>query len=624
MAQELDRNSVLFFKVLFVKVDPAKRLTLHSQVQHFLRKSPTRDFFNCVKPTSSRVRSQISKALMLTLFLALFVSRAALVPVWGSSEAREAHVAELVAHGAEFVSGSFNSGAWILPLRNGFVPSKPPLLHWLGALLISLLGCTGLQAARFVSAAAGIATVAIAANYAASQTRIARANEIWWLTAGVLLSSYGFFSLASDARVDMLLCFLVTGAGITILSGLDRISDALPAGREEAVRSMQYRAATWIGLAVLAKGPLGLAFPGLFALVAIAFRKRSAMTPSLWPTLIPRLGPLILVLLIATPWYLAAIAQGGGSFLERQIFFENIARFTGGDGINSRPWYFYLPVFISTAFPWSVFVVFAAALSLHAPEKYFRTPISAVWFVGVLVLSLSDGKRASYLLVLLPWVGMHAAHIIERFFAATERAIFWDRILARSFEMLGLMSIVFAGIAIGQRRFSSSRLWELGYANVSPALVLGASCVVGWLVCVTLIFRAVGKTSPLQSIGVQICALAGFAVCIASTGLAVKAAIKGYDRTASRIAERVATAPLYAVRTRFDERLDPILYLLRQPVAILDPSTKRASLPDKGFILADKSWLLTRGFINESFLEQFPQPNSELALVAGGSVGIEP
>ena len=48
----------------------------------------------------------------------------------GGSEAREAQVIEVI----------LRSNEWVLPLRNGIIPSKPPLFHWTGAALALIAG----------------------------------------------------------------------------------------------------------------------------------------------------------------------------------------------------------------------------------------------------------------------------------------------------------------------------------------------------------------------------------------------------------------------------------------------------------------------------------------------------
>ena len=63
--------------------------------------------------------------------LLLFFWGLGAVPFYTRGEPREAVVVWEIC----------STGEWILPLRNGTeIPSKPPLFHWLGALLAKALG----------------------------------------------------------------------------------------------------------------------------------------------------------------------------------------------------------------------------------------------------------------------------------------------------------------------------------------------------------------------------------------------------------------------------------------------------------------------------------------------------
>ena len=64
------------------------------------------------------------------LYSILQITFLGLAAIGGSTEAREAQVVETI----------LREGEWILPLRNGIIPSKPPLFHWVAALLSILLG----------------------------------------------------------------------------------------------------------------------------------------------------------------------------------------------------------------------------------------------------------------------------------------------------------------------------------------------------------------------------------------------------------------------------------------------------------------------------------------------------
>ena len=51
-------------------------------------------------------------------------------PIWNRGEAREGLVVQGIVHNQQ----------WILPFRNGELPSKPPLFHWIAASGASVLG----------------------------------------------------------------------------------------------------------------------------------------------------------------------------------------------------------------------------------------------------------------------------------------------------------------------------------------------------------------------------------------------------------------------------------------------------------------------------------------------------
>src|SRR5262249_1186610 len=90
-------------------------------------------------------RLNIRFGLLLTLLhFAIVAPLISLPQIGGSSEAREAHVVKIIA----------TTGNWLLPIRNGLIPSKPMLFHWLGA-AIANLGVDPLLAARLASSLFG-------------------------------------------------------------------------------------------------------------------------------------------------------------------------------------------------------------------------------------------------------------------------------------------------------------------------------------------------------------------------------------------------------------------------------------------------------------------------------------
>ena len=70
------------------------------------------------------------KLLFAVIFAGLLLRVLFAPPIWNRGEAREGLV----------VLGIVHNQQWILPLRNGELPSKPPLFHWVAASASLILG----------------------------------------------------------------------------------------------------------------------------------------------------------------------------------------------------------------------------------------------------------------------------------------------------------------------------------------------------------------------------------------------------------------------------------------------------------------------------------------------------
>jgi hypothetical protein len=112
---------------------------------------------------------------------------------------------------------------------------------------------------------------------------------------------------------------------------------------------------------------------------------------------------VILALVLATGWYVVAVARGGEGFLDRQILQENLSRLVGGSG-HSHPIYYYIPYLFSQALPWGLFLplmlwdLFKTGLRTGDDRLFLK-----LWFAVMFVFfSVAAGKRAVYLLPLYP------------------------------------------------------------------------------------------------------------------------------------------------------------------------------------------------------------------------------
>ena len=317
--------------------------------------------------------------LLLLCFL-LYFWELGRIPFYNYEESKEALIVwEIV-----------NDGGWILPRRNGTeMPLKPPLFHWIGA-GISLLGGQ-------VSEFAVRAPSAFAASAAVVLTFFC--GQAWWswrvglFAALILATSPEWARWAIHARSDMLLVFFMTAAMLSFFQLWQE-----RAGR----RSLVYVFYTSLGLAILAKGPLGFLLP---VLVIIAFLAERRDLRFIWRMKL--VGGSLVMLLIAASWYVLATAQGGGEFVSRQILDENVFRFFAseqGGPSRDHSFYYYVPTLCAGMLPWSLFfpaliyVLYRSHGRDDAKSRYLM-----IWCgVELLFFSLASGKRSNYILPLYP------------------------------------------------------------------------------------------------------------------------------------------------------------------------------------------------------------------------------
>jgi 4-amino-4-deoxy-L-arabinose transferase-like glycosyltransferase len=507
--------------------------------------------------------------LGLVLYLALQVMCIGVPIISGSSEAREAQVVDVI----------LREGSWVLPLRNGVIPSKPPLFHWFAALISMVLGGVSEFSVRIASqlaAAVCIALVAAAAYRLASLLRTFQGSvhprRAALLAAGVLSLTYGFYIMGCQAMVDMTFTVCVWASLVSLLYGIKRADE----GIEKANIHPFGRALFWLFacVGVLARGPLGLLLPLALATTAGFIVVGIKRTVALICT--PTIGWLAFA--IPVLWYLCAYSVGGEAFLERQILFENLKRFSGGEFVNSEAWWFYVPSLLRTTFPWGLILLWIVTVesrrgrSLSYPNEralYRWTPVLLLG-VGVFLFSLSSGKRHSYLLPLLPLValqlGIEISSLLERGGVGVRQRLLRA---ARNVEVtLGSVAIVtFAGLSLSVASgLVSSNYFQDAYGAASHVLARMGGIILG----ISLVSFVVIRRS-LNSV----CASAWLMMLVLMTtvvaaGSSVKGYFKGFDVMSSTWLETIGQGDELAVlKHPFDEYFDPMLFYVRRPVRLI-------------------------------------------------------
>ncbi|HKA34829.1 MAG TPA: glycosyltransferase family 39 protein [Candidatus Binatia bacterium] len=322
---------------------------------------------------------------LAAIFIALAAWTYLLPPIWNHGEAREGLVVQDIVRDHE----------WVLPDPNEGIPSKPPLFHWIGAVLAIAFGLSDWTVRLPSALAAGaMATMTFMLGKAIGGRRTG------WLAVGALLGMYEFWVSGTEARVDMVFATCVT-ASLTGFFFWQRD------GREWG------RAVCYLGAAcaVLAKGPAGAAFPALVIIAFLIVDKRPKQLWRLWS------WPWVaLTLAIDIGWYAGAYHIGGKPFLEVQIFRENFDQVLGTNGFSTRHGKFAAFGWLATRlFPWNLaLLVGLLRRTRGSREDSTGRFLHSWWMVIFVIVFLSTIKRAIYLLPAYPAVALLAGRELAR------------------------------------------------------------------------------------------------------------------------------------------------------------------------------------------------------------------
>lgn len=364
----------------------------------------------------SDARTTVRDLSLLTLLVLVVLAWPLAAPPIGThGEAREGLVVQHVV----------DHGRWVLPLRNGEVPSKPPLFHWIAASASRMAGAS--DAMVRVPSALG-AWLVLMLVYVVGVAAGGRASG--WFAVGALAGMHTFFESATEARVDMLFTAGVTLALVAFLrwdhprvgpsGGPDSPRGYTHWGEDAAradpawARVVCYGA---VGAAVLTKGPAGAVLPLLVIVAFLAREGRLGRVRDLWS---PRLAVGVAAVIVG--WYALATAIGGGDFLARQIFHENVDRFVGRGVFGMHGGRSRLAMVENLAtdlLPWNLVLVWAAVRWWRGErEDGVGRFLHTWWIVILLFFTAAYGKRGVYLLPLYPAVALLAGRALARLWSA--------------------------------------------------------------------------------------------------------------------------------------------------------------------------------------------------------------
>jgi 4-amino-4-deoxy-L-arabinose transferase-like glycosyltransferase len=362
---------------------------------------------------------------------------------------------------AEGAREMVESGDWITPRFNYELRfQKPPLTYWLIAACYRLLGVSEF-AARLPSAT--LAALSLLVTYGVGKALFDR--RVALLGSLALATGLGHIHTAQSATPGIIFTFFIWLS----LLGFVRAYTAPQTGARWLL--VAYGAA---GLAVLAKGPGGIALPALAGLLFLLVNRnlRALKRLGLW-------WGIPLAVAIPAAWYVAVYQIHGLEPIRLLLLEENIQRYTSFAPKRGPLWY--TSVWPVEFFPWALLVAPAGLYALLRGRRRGAggTGLRFCWaaLIGWFVFfSVARDKAGHYIMPLHMPAALVVAHMFARL---AERPARGSRIVGRLAGFLAVCSmlLLLAAVAFVLVEVAPAAGWEAGFwagpAAVAALLWIG-------------------------------------------------------------------------------------------------------------------------------------------------------
>ncbi|HEY4259377.1 MAG TPA: glycosyltransferase family 39 protein [Schlesneria sp.] len=380
----------------------------------------------------------------------------------------------------------YERGDWIVPTFNAQLRTdKPILIYWWMQLSFRLFGVSEFSA-RLGSALLAVGTVFLTYHMG----RKLYSPPIAFLAALILATSLLFSVLGRAVTPDATLisCLMLVFSSYIWAVAARRGGhfcgvDSAPQQIELVPQSMWTAVPMFVamGLAILAKGPIGVLLPctiiGLFLLINrrnqdLAVGQLSSPTGSWWQRYAqvvlqvfrPRqffqtvlamrlIRGVLIVMAVALPWYVLVGLKTDGAWLKGFLGDHNLGRFLEPKENHSGPIFYYAVVLLMGCFPWSVFLPLAVWQlrsrlikgAAWSDSDRLLACWTGVWFV---FFSLARTKLPNYVLPMYPALALVTARFLHEWtLSAVGTGMVSFRHCLRALSMVGVVIIVGIPIA---------------------------------------------------------------------------------------------------------------------------------------------------------------------------------
>ena len=433
-------------------------------------------------------------SVLLILFGVAFFQFLGRVPLIEPDEGRYAEIPREMLELGNFITPHLNYVKYF---------EKPPLHYWLNALSFTIFGQNEF-AARFPGALMGLLTVLLTCQV--GRRLFGRREGL--LAALILGTSIGFIIQARIDITDMTLtCTLSSALAFFIVAAREGES------RKDLYYHLFYLSAA---LAVLAKGLIGIVFPGAVIFLYLLFTRN-------WRPLkeMRLLTGIPLFLLVCAPWFII-VSLKNPEFPRFFFIHEHFERFTTTVHHHKKGIWFFVPVLLGAMLPWSFFIP-ASVRGMWRERRSAKGSARLyllIWAAFIfLFFSISDSQLEPYILPIFPALALLMGSAYARFSDSVSAPLRIQCLAISVILIIGGIGVIFyphvassPGLTpIGAALIGCILLFEgiLTIRNISrtPLLLFTGLIICSYLIAIitpNLLFAGMAERRSLKEVGLII------------------------------------------------------------------------------------------------------------------------
>ncbi len=324
--------------------------------------------------------------ILIILSAALLFIRLGSISLYQVAEARNAECAREM----------LVNDDWVVPIYNNHLRTDKPALEYFAMIASYVVGGVGEGSARFFSAVCGLLLIVFTFFFTSSYL----GKKVGWWASLTLLASIHCMVQFRLATPDPYLILTNTIALYCFLKGWS--------SEKWKWWALMY---IFLGLAVFAKGPIGVLLPGLIILLFLVI-KRSLH----WKT-IGKLKPwwgLLLLLLFSAPWYILVHLRTDGAWTEGFFITHNVDRFSDTMGGHGGPFILTFLFVILGMLPFSLFIIQSIG---HTWKRMFQKDILLLSFLAFACIvgfyAVSRTKLINYTVPAYPFIAIMLGYYLN-------------------------------------------------------------------------------------------------------------------------------------------------------------------------------------------------------------------